>query len=319
MSILTISVITRNRSQFLRKGLFEMFEGIKENNLILNIFDNSSENDRETYKIYEELKKQYEKIFYYGTDKELSYPENCKRAFKSFNSSEYSIIIGDSSYILKKDLGNILEILKTKKYDILILNSGRVKDIKIDKEYTDRQEFFEEMTWHCTLIGSTIYKKEFLELAINKEIYEKYSGNDFFQLGVLLEGIYYKENFKAFFMQKNGLTSVGIPRESYWMKNTFKTFGEDWIEFIEMLPQDFRNKNEVIKSHGVKSGLFTVKGFVLLREKNYFNIKILQEREELIQNLSKVKVGYLYLIALVPQVLIKNIGNLIRKLKKKRR
>ena len=35
MSTLTISVITRNRSQFVKKGLFEMFEGIKENNLIL--------------------------------------------------------------------------------------------------------------------------------------------------------------------------------------------------------------------------------------------------------------------------------------------
>ena len=48
MSTLTISVITRNRSQFLKKGLFEMFEGIKENDLILNIFDNSLETDRET-------------------------------------------------------------------------------------------------------------------------------------------------------------------------------------------------------------------------------------------------------------------------------
>ena len=89
MSTLTISVITRNRSQFLKKGLFEMFEGIKENHLILNIFDNSSETDRETYKIYEELKKQYEKVFYYGANKELSYPENCKRAFEKFNDSDY--------------------------------------------------------------------------------------------------------------------------------------------------------------------------------------------------------------------------------------
>lgn len=316
MSTLTISVITRNRSQFLKKGLFEMFEGIKENNLILNIFDNSSETDRETYKIYEELKKQYEKVFYYGTNRELSYPENCKRAFEKFNDSDYSLIIGDSNYISKENLEDILNILKTKRYDILVLNSGRVKDIKTNKEYIDKQEFFEELTWHCTLIGSTIYKKEFLEMAINRGIYEKYIGNDFFQLGILLEGLYYKENCKAFFIQKKSLTSVKIPKESYWRKNTFKTFGEDWIEFIEMLPQDLKNKEKIIKSHGVKSGLFSIKGFIYLREKNYLNINIVKKNKKLIQKLSELKIIYIYLIGLIPRRLIKILISIIQKIKR---
>lgn len=316
MSTLTISVITRNRSQFLKKGLFEMFEGIKENNLILNIFDNSSETDRETYKIYEELKKQYEKVFYYGTNRELSYPENCKRAFEKFNDSDYSLIIGDSNYISKENLEDILNILKTKRYDILVLNSGRVKGIKTNKEYIDKQEFFEELTWHCTLIGSTIYKKEFLEMAINRGIYEKYIGNDFFQLGILLEGLYYKENCKAFFIQKKSLTSVKIPKESYWRKNTFKTFGEDWIEFIEMLPQDLKNKEKIIKSHGVKSGLFSIKGFIYLREKNYLNINIVKKNKKLIQKLSELKIIYIYLIGLIPRRLIKILISIIQKIKR---
>ena len=305
MSTLTISVITRNRSQFLKKGLFEMFEGIKENNLILNIFDNSSETDRETYKIYEELKKQYEKVFYYGTNKELSYPENCKRAFEKFNDSDYSLIIGDSNYISKENLEDILNILKTKRYDILVLNSGRVKDIKTNKEYIDKQEFFEELTWHCTLIGSTIYKKKFLEMAINRGIYEKYTGDNFFQLGILLEGLYYEENFKVFFIQKKSLTSVGIPKESYWKKNTFKTFGEDWIKFIEILPQEFKNKEKVIKSHGVKSGLFSLKSFMLLREKNYLNLNLLRKNKKIISNLTNIRYRYLVIICLIPVDILK--------------
>lgn len=311
MSTLTISVITRNRSQFLKKGLFEMFEGIKENNLILNIFDNNSETDRETYKIYEELKKQYEKVFYYGTNKELSYPENCKRAFEKFNDSDYSLIIGDSNYISKENLEDILNILKTKRYDILVLNSGRVKDIKTNKEYIDKQEFFEELTWHCTLIGSTIYKKEFLETAINRGIYKKYTGNDFFQLGILLEGLYYKENCKAFFIQKKSLIPVKIPKESYWRKNTFKTFGEDWIEFIEMLPQGLKNKEEVIKSHGIKSGLFSIKGFIYLREKNYFNLNFLKEEKKIILKLTNIPYIYLLIICLIPINVLK-IGKKIK-------
>ena len=314
MSTLTISVITRNRSQFLKKGLFEMFEGIKENNLILNIFDNSSETDRETYKIYEELKKQYEKVFYYGTNKELSYPENCKRAFEKFNDSDYSLIIGDSNYISKENLEDILNILKTKRYDILVLNSGRVKDIKINKEYINKQEFFEELTWHCTLIGSTIYKKEFLELATNRGIYKKYTGNDFFQLGILLEGLYYKENCKAFFIQKKSLIPVKIPKESYWKKNTFKTFGEDWIEFIEMLPQGLKNKDEVIKSHGIKSGLFSIKSLIYLREKNYLDINTVRKNKKTIQKLSEIKIFYLYLIGLIPRRVIKILISIIQKI-----
>ena len=311
MSTLTISVITRNRSQFLKKGLFEMFEGIKENHLILNIFDNSSETDRETYKIYEELKKQYEKVFYYGANKELSYPENCKRAFEKFNDSDYSLIIGDSNYISKENLEDILNILKTKRYDILVLNSGRVKDIKTNKEYIDKQEFFEELTWHCTLIGSTIYKKKFLEMAINRGIYEKYTGDNFFQLGILLEGLYYKENCKAFFIQKKSLIPVKIPKESYWRKNTFKTFGEDWREFIEMLPQDLKNKEEVIKSHGIKSGLFSIKGFIYLREKNYFNLNFLKEEKKIILKLTNIPYIYLLIICLIPINVLK-IGKKIK-------
>lgn len=312
MSILTISIITRNRSQFLRKGLFEMFEGIKENNLILNIFDNSSKNDKETYKIYEELKKQYEKVFYYGTNKELNYPENCKRAFEKYSDSEYLLVIGDSSYIPAKNLKNILEILKLRKYDVLVLNNERVKDIKEDKEYRDKQEFFEEMTWHCTLIGSTIYKQEFLKLNMIKGIYEKYTGNDFFQLGILLEGINYKENIEVLFIKKKNLFSVKIPKESYWRKNTFKIFGEDWIKFIEILPKDFQNKDKVIKLHGVKSGLFTLKEFIFLREKNCFNLDILKKNKELILKLSEIKIFYLYLIAVAPKILIRKLRDTIK-------
>lgn len=315
MSTLTISLITRNRSQFLKKGLFEMFEGIKENNLILNIFDNSSETDRETYKIYEELKKQYEKVFYYGTNKELSYPENCKRAFEKFNDSDYSLIIGDSNYISKENLEDILNILKTKRYDILVLNSGRVKDIKTNKEYIDKQEFFEELTWHCTLIGSTIYKKEFLETAINRGIYEKYIGNDFFQLGILLEGLYYKEDCKVFFIQKKSLTSVKIPKESYWRKNTFKTFGEDWIEFIEMLPQDLKNKEEVIKSHGIKSKLFTFSGFLKLRAQGIFNKSELNNNKKMILKLTNLKNRELKWISIFPKNFLLNSINLFLKLR----
>lgn len=316
MSTLTISVITRNRSQFLKKGLFEMFEGIKENNLILNIFDNSSETDRETYKIYEELKKQYEKVFYYGTNKELSYPENCKRAFERFNDSDYSLIIGDSNYISKENLEDILNILKTKRYDILVLNSGRVKDIKINKEYINKQEFFEELTWHCTLIGSTIYKKEFLETAINRGIYEKYTGNDFFQLGILLEGLYYKENCKAFFIQKKSLIPVEIPKESYWKKNTFKTFGEDWIEFIEILPQGLKNKEEVIKSHGIKSGLFTRGGYLNLKKHKLLNKAKIVEYKNILSRIGEV--GYYEMIAIlfIPRVIMKNFYKILIKIKR---
>lgn len=317
MSTLTISVITRNRSQFLRKGLFKMFEGIKENNLILNIFDNNSEMDRETYKIYEELKKQYEKVFYYGTNKELSYPENCKRAFEKFDDSNYSIIIGDSNYISKEDLGDILNILKTKEYDILVLNNGRVKDIKTNKEYIDKQEFFEELTWHCTLIGSTIYKKEFLETAINRGIYKKYTGNDFFQLGVLLEGLYYKENCKAFFIQKKSLTPVEILKESYWKKNTFKTFGEDWIDFIEMLPQDLKNKEKVIKSHGIKSGLFTFLGFLKLRTQGVLTRRELKIKKKLILNLTNLSLWELTIIVFLPQKILKTLFLIIVNIKRK--
>lgn len=317
MSTLTISVITRNRSQFLKKGLFEMFEGIKENNLILNIFDNSLETDRETYEIYEELKKQYENVFYYGTNKELSYPENCKRAFEKFDNSEYSLIIGDSNYISKEDLRDVLNILKTKKYDIIVLNNGRVKDIKFNKEYIDKQEFFEELTWHCTLIGSTIYKQEFLELVINKGIYEKYIGNDFFQLGILLEGLHYKENFKVFFIQKKFLTSVGIQKESYWRKNVFKTFGEDWIKFIELLPKEFKNKDDVIKSHGIKSGLFTVVGFFKLRAQGLYDKSELKKNKKIILKISNLDYLKLKIIAIFPRKILLKIYSLILKSKKR--
>lgn len=314
MSLLTISIITRNRPKFLEKNLKNIVELAEENNFILNIYDNSDIYKKEVFEIYEKYKSQNLKINYYGVEKILTYSENCSRAFLNYKESKYLLVIGDSNYISKEKINLVITELK-KEYDFLILNEGRVEDISDRTVYENKNKFFEELTWHCTLIGSTIYNASFLEYIVKNKIFDKYMRSDFFQLGILLDGIAEKDKFKGIFLKEDILQSIKLKKVSYWKKESLKVFGVQWIEFIEGLSNEFKNKEIVIKSHGIKSGLFTRRGYLNLKNEKNLSKKMLDEYRNILLKVGEVGYYEALVILFIPKKILKIYYKILKKLK----
>ncbi|WP_302162714.1 glycosyltransferase family A protein [uncultured Fusobacterium sp.] len=296
-----ISIPTRNRSEFLKSGIINQLPKLKKLNIGVYIFDNSD--DELTKKLINSYLDKYSNVFYLKNKEVLTYGENTSQAFLVPNT-KYLVVMGDSLILDIDYLSEIIEILKNKNPDFLILNS-RVKSQK-SKEYIDKLEFFKELTWHCTLIGSTIFNSELIKIGKEKGIFLKYEKSDFIQLGILFESLNYKKEIYGIFLSKLLLKANSLKKTSYWKKNTFDIFGYKWIQFIENLPNVYdRYKKEVILSHGIKSNLFTLRGFLNLRLENGFGINEYRKYKNIFYQITDINRIIILLISIIPIFILK--------------
>ncbi len=297
-----ISIPTRNRSEFLKSGIISQLSKMKKLNIGIYVFDNSD--DDLTKDLITPYLKEYNNLFYSKNKKILTYGENTSQAFLTPNA-EYLLVMSDSLILDINYLNEIIEILKNKNPDFLILNNDRVKDQQ-NKEYIDKLEFFKELTWHCTLIGSTIFNSNLLQTAKEKNIFLKYEKNDFIQLGVLFESLNIKKEIHGIFLSELLLKGNKLKKTSYWRKNTFDVFGYKWIQFIENLPVDYdKYKKEVILDHGIKSNLFTLRGFFNLRAENVFGINEYRKYKNIFHQITNINTTILLIISLIPVFILK--------------
>ncbi|MGC8681649.1 MAG: glycosyltransferase family 2 protein, partial [Thermoplasmata archaeon] len=76
-------------------------------------------------------------------------------------------------------------------------------------------------------------------------------------------------------------------------------------------------KLKVIMDHGYKSGLFTIKGLLTHREKNYLNYKIYKQYSHLFKFTIKYPKFIILLIALFPRFILSIIKKYIKHIKEK--
>lgn len=311
---LSIAIPTRNNSLLLETGIFKVIKKINELNINVCIFDNSD--DDLTYKLVKNYQEKYSNIFYYGTDKILSYGENCARAFL-VPESEYVFVIGDSIIINEENLENIFYFLKNNNFEYVILNlKDRVNDMK-EKIYEDNTELFSDLAWHCTLIGSTIYSKKIIEICEKRNIFTKYLKDPFIQVGILFEGINLLEKSEGIFLDKEFIAINNYKKKSSWANETFYVFGIKWINFIEGLPEIYEvKKKKVILDHGIKSGLFRVKSFLGLRANGYFTKKDYYTYKEIFPKITDINLKVIFLISIIPKIFLRLIKKIYKKLKK---
>lgn len=97
-----------------------------------------------------------------------------------------------------------------------------------------------------------------------------------------------------------------MKKTSYWRKNTFDVFGYKWIQFIENLPVDYdKYKKEVILDHGIKSNLFTLRGFFNLRAENVFGINEYRKYKNIFHQITNINTTILLIISLIPVFILK--------------
>lgn len=306
---LAIAIPTYNRHLILRENLLIMLPDLRRYNIPVYISDDSD--NYYTRDMISELKIKYDNIKYYKNDPSLGHDKNCLKTLEIPNE-EYIWYLGDSQVIKHQGIKTILDLLEKNNFDFILVNAEN-RNIDIDSQhYRVANEFFVDLAWHATLTGITIYRKEILF----RKDYNKYIGSNFIQLGIILEELL--ENTNALCWLNNEMIYVNKNKaESYWTKNIFKVFSEDWFDFINDLPQEYlyENKLQVLKSHSYYTGIFKFKNYITLRKRNILNSRSYLKFYKKLKFTSSLNIYAVFFIAVVPRFILLGINKMLKKFK----
>jgi hypothetical protein len=299
-SKLAITIPTYNKCEILRGNLLYMLNDLKKFNIPIYISDDS-DND-ETKNMINELKTEYNLIYYIKNDHNLGHDKNYVTALR-LPEEEYVWCLGDSIIIKQGSIEKILTILQDKEYCFLSVNADSRRLRLPTKHYTDPQEAFIDLAWHLTLTGATIYNKKALyDINYLDYIYHK----NFPQVNIIfsnllvnVHGLYWLGE-KIIFQNKN-------KKRSYWSSKAFEVFVYDWYRIIMALPDNYslENKYYVIKSHDVNTKIFGIRNLLNLRTLNGLNCKNYRQYNYLFPFTIKYPKPVILLIALLPRIVIK--------------
>ncbi|MCS5420410.1 MULTISPECIES: glycosyltransferase [Psychrilyobacter] len=311
-----IAIPTYNRSEILKENILEIIEELKEFKIPLYISDDS--NNSLTEFVVKELKKKYEGIHYIKNKKSLGHDKNCISTLM-LPKEDYIWYLGDSLKVKKGMLKKILELIKEKEYTSIILNTEPDRVINLSKKnYNSGKKFFLELGWHVTMTGATIYNRDEMMKVFEKKKHIKYLGTNFPQMGILLE-MALKKNMEICWSNFKVITTNKKKNGSYWEKDPFKVFGEDWKNFIFMLPNKYSDsdKRKVIKDHSRKSGLFNLKYYLLIRKDRILTFKYYIKYYSTLKYVSVIDVKIIPFVLLIPPISLKIIYKIIKKLKRR--
>lgn len=305
---LAIAIPTYNRHLILRENLLAMLPDLNKYNIPVYISDDSDNNH--TRDMISEVKIQYDNIYYFKNNPSLGHDNNCLQTL-GIPNEEYIWYLGDSQVINNQGIKTILELLEENTFDFILVNAED-RNLDIDSHYyRDANEFFVELTWHATLTGATVYRKDILF----KTNYDRYIGSNFMQLGIILEEMLDNTNGlcwlnkKLIYVNKN-------KNESYWTKDIFKVFSEDWFDFVIDLPQEYlyKNKLQVLKSHSYHTGIFKFRNYIALRNCNILNLNSYLKYYKKLKFTTTLNAYVVFIIALVPRVFLLSTSNILKKI-----
>ncbi|MBP1920720.1 glycosyltransferase family 2 protein [Youngiibacter multivorans] len=296
---LAIAIPTYNRHLILKENLELMLPEIMEHGIKVYISDDSSNNL--TGEMASELKERYPNIEYIRNDPRLGHDRNCLSTLGK-PDQEYVWYLGDSQIICPGGIKRVLEVIESKACDFIVVNSLHRGIGITSKEYTDANEFFVDLAWHTTLTGATIYRKDNLF----RVSYDRYLGSNFMQLGILLQELLDSRNGICW-LNENLIYGNEKKGGSYWNKQVFKVFAEDWVDFISSLPDGYsrENKVRVMKSHSDNTGLFNERSYMAYRISGKLDMKAYLKYYSKLKYATSFDIFNVLLLALTPRLLVK--------------
>lgn len=296
---LAIAIPTYNRHLVLKENLELMLSEIMEFEVPVYISDDSS--DDLTDCMVRELLEVYPNFHYRKNEPRLGHDKNCMSTLK-MAEEEYIWYLGDSQIIMSGGIKRVLEAIADKSPDFISVNSLHRCINLPTMDYSDANSFFTDLAWHATLTGATIYRKD----KLFRSGYDNYLGSNFMQLGILLQELL--ESSKGISWINENLI-YGNERKgcSYWNKQVFKVFAEDWVDFINSLPDGYtyENKVKVMKSHSDNTGLFNERSYLAYRLTGKLDIKSYFKYYGKLKYATSLGIYDVFTIAVLPRLLVK--------------
>ncbi len=247
---LEIAIATYNRCEFVAEWLDKCYEQARERNIVISIWDSSTNDDTENYIHSFKLQKGDASMEYHRADSEthLGYKPMLPLLY---STSKYVWVSGDTRYPDFEMLDRTVFPVLKKDIDYVVL--GCIKNEENDgRIYTDKEQFLRDCFVSITCLGLSIYKTALFEpLKSDKELREicdsKYKDNYAFGwIGYFLEMFFLKE-YKAFF---SFLPIVNIKPDKKvpsWFSRYYHCWIEDLCNLLDALSDKYHCTDRVIR------------------------------------------------------------------------
>lgn len=268
-----ICIPTYNRPDVIREFIETAAERYMQYGFDIYIYDSSE--GCQTERIVAGWKKQYKNLYYVRVASTVHSNIKVYNIFQEFGRTEkyeYLWVCSDSIRWTQRVLDAVAEAAQ-QGYDLIIPNYRDVEKVG-DKEYTDRNELFLYCAWHMTLYGAVILRVSTMLQDVDWELLvEKYAVPECINhshVAFYFEKLSRMQRWKAIHLSfpKSALIASGLKKYSGWQEETLFVWCHCWPEMIMRLPEEYRNKDKVIKKSGVNSGILSYDNLKILREQN---------------------------------------------------
>ena len=172
-----------------------------------------------------------------------------------------------------------------------------------EKEYMNAQTYFSELAWHATLYGAVILRTDsFLNKVSWDDVESKCLQDEklsYSQISFYFNRINDLNSFHAIYLDlgTGNLIESKKKKKPGWYANTFKVLCEDWINTIDALPDNYRDKAEVIRQLPKNAMLQNEMDLMGFKLDNAYNMDIYQSYRERLKRLLPFSDGCLKQIA----------------------
>ena len=290
---LAIFIPTYNRPKILKSNLVNIIDQAQEFEIPVYVSDDS--NNKETKIIIEEYMKNYNFLYYKHNIPSLGHDKNIVSCLSN-KEFKYIWLMGDSMSISDNALKNILNIIKLESPNIISCGAEN-RSIGIESGHIyDKDYILEKFGWHNTLTGTTIYSKDALSFVENLDLLEC---KNFPQISIIFKALNKK---CSFYWENKTLIYAHKDKESYWQKNIFETFIDDFSRVVFYLPPEYSNhlKSKVIPIHSNRARIFDLKSLLVLRTEGIFDFKKFKKYYKTFRNNSRTNLFLIFIISVIP-------------------
>ncbi len=303
--LLSICIPTYNRAQMLRGCLENLIPQVKKHGIAIYVSDNHSTDD--TVKVILGLKREYHRIFVNRNPRNIGAERNFRKVL-GMSKTRYSWLLGDTYRIVDGAIDAILKKLRSKRFDLVIVNAGdkvknknelvnkRVRDIKTDRIYTDQNRLLADIGWHTDLLSGLIFGSNIIKAGR----FAKYFGTNLVQVGTVFDYLATRK-FSAYWYSRPVVYKYGTVQ---WYREAFEIFAKKWPRLICSLPAVYTvdAKKKCIKDHGVKSRLFVFSRFILLRSGGHYTYEHYKKYRSYFPYVTNVPGPILLVLSLMPPI-----------------
>jgi len=312
--LLSIVIPTYNRAHFLDYCLEVHIPLAREHNVQIIISDNASPDS--TAEVVKKRIKEYPLIQYHRNEINVV-QKNFELALK-YPRTDYVWLLGDTYQIPPDGIDYVLKRIASnkEKFDVIVFNQARrVVDIP-QQDYSDQNKLLSDLGWHMTCLAVLIYSSKLIATAD----FERYRNTYFTQTAVIFEQIANREFLVHWDASRSvqPISNASLQKKN-WLDQTFEIWIENWTNFIFSLPPSYNlaAKMKCIKNHGIKSGVFNLKGLLILRGFNILNYKKYRQYSHLFSlTISSYSNIMMFLISLLPQILPQSLDKIYKAIKK---